>query len=152
MVLVKRKVYNANRQELNHLLETAQASQNELRQQVEQLESKRNQLQQDIDEIASGKKIVRFIESRITDERYVNSLGIISWIRKDFEELDYLLKQQYDALKRTELKRTEVENVFRIDRIILYIDDLDRCNEEIVVRVLEAIHLLLAFPLFVGKG
>ena len=147
--LEKRKEFNANREELKALLETAQASQNELRQQVEQLESKRNQLQQDIDEIASGKKIVRFIESRITDERYVNSLGIISWIRKDFEELDYLLKQQYDALKRVELKREEVQNVFRIDRIILYIDDLDRCNEEIVVRVLEAIHLLLAFPLFV---
>jgi hypothetical protein len=37
----------------------------------------------------------------------------------------------------------------KIDRIVLYIDDLDRCNEEIVVKVLEAIHLLLAFPLFI---
>jgi hypothetical protein len=37
----------------------------------------------------------------------------------------------------------------KIDRIVLYIDDLDRCNEDVVVKVLEAIHLLLAFPLFV---
>ena len=37
----------------------------------------------------------------------------------------------------------------RIDRIILYIDDLDRCPEERVVQVLQAVHLLLAFPLFV---
>lgn len=36
-----------------------------------------------------------------------------------------------------------------MDRIVLYIDDLDRCNEEVVVKVLEAIHLLLAFELFV---
>ena len=35
-----------------------------------------------------------------------------------------------------------------IDRIVLYIDDLDRCPGERVVRVLEAIHLLLAFELF----
>jgi hypothetical protein len=37
----------------------------------------------------------------------------------------------------------------RIDRIILYIDDLDRCPEDKVVEVLQAIHLLLFFPLFV---
>jgi hypothetical protein len=36
-----------------------------------------------------------------------------------------------------------------INRIVLYIDDLDRCPPERVVEVLQAIHLLLAFPLFV---
>jgi hypothetical protein len=35
------------------------------------------------------------------------------------------------------------------ERIILYIDDLDRCTPKRVVEVLEAVHLLLAFPLFV---
>ncbi len=34
-------------------------------------------------------------------------------------------------------------------RIILYIDDLDRCPPEKVVEVLQACHLLLSFPLFV---
>lgn len=37
----------------------------------------------------------------------------------------------------------------KIDRIVLYIDDLDRCPEDRVVQVLQAVHLLLAFPLFV---
>jgi hypothetical protein len=32
---------------------------------------------------------------------------------------------------------------------VLYIDDLDRCPPEKVVEVLQAVHLLLAFPLFV---
>lgn len=41
------------------------------------------------------------------------------------------------------------KNLPRIDRIILYIDDLDRCPPPRVVEVLQAIHLLLAFPLFV---
>jgi hypothetical protein len=36
-----------------------------------------------------------------------------------------------------------------IDRIILYIDDLDRCKPEDVVRVLQRVHMLLAFELFV---
>jgi hypothetical protein len=37
----------------------------------------------------------------------------------------------------------------KIDRIVLYIDDLDRCPPELVVDVLQAVHLLLAYPLFV---
>lgn len=36
-----------------------------------------------------------------------------------------------------------------VERIVLYIDDLDRCPPKRVVEVLEAVHLLLAFPLFV---
>jgi hypothetical protein len=36
-----------------------------------------------------------------------------------------------------------------VNRIVLYVDDLDRCPPDKVVQVLRAIHLLLAFPLFV---
>lgn len=35
------------------------------------------------------------------------------------------------------------------ERIVLYIDDLDRCQPEQVVQVLQAVHMLLSFPLFV---
>lgn len=37
----------------------------------------------------------------------------------------------------------------RFARIVLYIDDLDRCPPDKVVDVLQAVHLLLCFPLFV---
>ena len=37
----------------------------------------------------------------------------------------------------------------RFSRIILYIDDLDRCPPDTVVKVLQAVHLLLTFPLFI---
>jgi hypothetical protein len=36
-----------------------------------------------------------------------------------------------------------------VERVILYIDDLDRCRPEDVVRVLQLVHMLLAFELFV---
>lgn len=36
-----------------------------------------------------------------------------------------------------------------LERVILYIDDLDRCSPRKVVDVLAAVHLLLALPLFV---
>lgn len=35
------------------------------------------------------------------------------------------------------------------ERIVLYIDDLDRCPPDKVVDVLQAVHLLLTFPIFV---
>jgi hypothetical protein len=36
-----------------------------------------------------------------------------------------------------------------VDRIVLYVDDLDRCGAKVVMSVLEAIHILLASDLFV---
>jgi hypothetical protein len=140
---------NEERDYLQSAIESGKHSRTEIQVEIDQLKVQQDQLQTELDDIYSGKKILRFIESRVSDPRYINSLGIISWIRKDFEELDFLLKQQYDANKLEELNRKPVDNVFKIDRIILYIDDLDRCEVATVVRVLEAIHLLLAFPLFV---
>jgi KAP family P-loop domain len=47
-----------------------------------------------------------------------------------------------------ELKAVQVKPLPKFSRIILYIDDLDRCPPETVVKVLQAVHLLLTFPLF----
>lgn len=43
-----------------------------------------------------------------------------------------------------------VSDIKRPDRIVLYIDDLDRCPPEKVYEVLQAVHLFLNFPLFVA--
>ncbi|MEZ5024500.1 MAG: P-loop NTPase fold protein [Chitinophagales bacterium] len=43
----------------------------------------------------------------------------------------------------------QITNDLKVERIVLYIDDLDRCPPKKVVEVLQAIHLILAFPLFV---
>ena len=141
-----RKKFISDQDDLNKKLAAAQTEAQEKQKNIELLQAQQKKLQSDIDDITSGRKIIRFIEGRVTDARYINSLGIISWVRKDFEQLDILLRQQKDAKSKTEAAGTIA---FELERIILYVDDLDRCNEEIVVRVLEAIHLLLAFPLFV---
>jgi hypothetical protein len=134
---------------LNSTITTKKALKEEIDGKIKRLELEKIAVETELQDIRSGRKIMRFIEGRVTDQRYINSLGIISWIRKDFEELNFLLKQQYDTKKLEELDREKVENVFKVDRVVLYIDDLDRCEATTVVRVLEAIHLLLAFPLFV---
>ncbi|MBN2487166.1 MAG: hypothetical protein JXB34_14425 [Bacteroidales bacterium] len=95
-------------------------------------------IQSEIDSYKHSKLLSGFIQQRMESDDYVKHLGLISTIRKDLESLSDLI---------TSKKNQDKTKPF--DRIILYIDDLDRCPEERVVEVLEAIHLLLAFPLFV---
>ncbi|MEO1436421.1 MAG: P-loop NTPase fold protein, partial [Bacteroidota bacterium] len=89
--------------------------------------------------IRRGKRLASFIERRLTSNDYQQYLGLISLIRNDFDKLSTYLRDL--ALQASEEKKVE--------RIVLYIDDLDRCPPEKVVDVLQAIHLILAFPLFV---
>jgi hypothetical protein len=121
----------------------------DLKTSLESLDEQIKQTSTELDEIRTGKKLLEFIQQRSRDEQYSRQLGLISWIRKDFNKLDDLLRKQYQ-LTESERKEINPANVqLKIDRIILYIDDLDRCSEEIVIRVLEAVNLLLAFELFV---
>ena len=70
-------------------------------------------------------------------------------------EVARLISEASDVLtkaERMELDRSANEAPPRVpsfERIILYIDDLDRCPPDKVVSVLQAIHLLLCFKLFV---
>lgn len=84
-----------------------------------------------------GGAVLDFIAERKKDPKYTENLGIVSVIRKDFEGLRERLKAWNES---------KTQNP--IERIILYIDDLDRCDPERVVDVLQAVHLLLAFDLF----
>ncbi len=78
-----------------------------------------------------------FIFDRAESTEYTRKLGLLSTIRRDFSRLNELLAgQRHDS------------QLPKLDRIILYIDDLDRCEPDKVVKVLQAIHLMLAFPLF----
>ncbi|NVK64925.1 MAG: hypothetical protein HWE22_10080 [Flavobacteriales bacterium] len=112
----------------------------------------------------------RAIENLISEiplnEDYIKHLGIITTIRKDFETLSDLFADKDKEInptfnekekKRVEelnADRKEIEEAFegygnrKLNRIVLYIDDLDRCTDEKVLEVLQAVHLLMAFPLF----
>jgi hypothetical protein len=59
-----------------------------------------------------------------------------------------LAKDEIEKLEKS-AEATEVPAVAAFQRIVLYIDDLDRCPPDKVVDVLQAVHLLLTFPLFV---
>jgi tetratricopeptide (TPR) repeat protein len=103
---------------------------------------------------------------------YDKQVGLVSRARRSFEQLDAIFGAKRDglaakeklahlapgktldpkeaeALKRYEAMQLDKQGLVIPDRIVLYIDDLDRCTHQQVYDVLQAIHLLLAFELFV---
>jgi KAP family P-loop domain len=102
-------------------------------------------LEQEIAGTNSGRILADFIEDRAACNDYRRHLGVLALIRRDFEKLADLFRQQ----RQEDLAGQSRPGQHTINRIILYIDDLDRCPPDRVVQVLQAIHLLLAFPLFV---
>jgi hypothetical protein len=90
----------------------------------------------------SQARLGRFIRERASSADYEKHLGLIAVIHRDFQRLSDIMEKARTGPADPALPR--------IDRIILYIDDLDRCYPpEKVVKILEAVHLLLFFPLFV---
>ncbi|GLW94331.1 P-loop NTPase fold protein [Actinokineospora globicatena] len=90
-------------------------------------------------ELDPQRRVSAFITSRAEGDTYTRGLGVVSTLRKDFERLVALLAD-WRADPRPGLPP--------VDRVVLYIDDLDRCGPRQVVQVLEAVHLLLAMDLF----
>jgi hypothetical protein len=109
-----------------------------------ELETRENDVaaaKNDLLELTNGYRLTRFIDERAASDDYRKLLGVLATVRNDFSTLSDLMHPadgKYDGA-----------DSLRIDRIILYIDDLDRCAPERVVEVLQAVHLLLAFKLFV---
>lgn len=143
---------------------------------VEKLSAARERIafiEQKIADLKVGRRLFQFIEARVSSSDYTGKLGIIALIRNDLDKLSDLLfensrakRQAWKLLSTADTPATAPEGetaetedtppaisaagpVAEIDRIILYIDDLDRCPPERVVEVLQAVHLLLAFKLFV---
>lgn len=101
------------------------------------------ELQQQRAQLDPFRQLSSFLNERVQSDDYRQRQGIIALVRRDFEELSRLMKDWREQTK------TPPKNVTPIDRIILYIDDLDRCTPKQVVQMLEATHLLLAMDLFV---
>ena len=103
--------------------------------------------QDKLEDLRSGKFIAQFIEQRVASGDYQKHLGLVATVRGDLDRLDRMVADH----NRHRVDKTDPAGVpdLGINRVVLYIDDLDRCPPEKVVEVLQAIHLLLAFELFV---
>ncbi|MCS3528719.1 KAP family NTPase [Chryseobacterium sp. JUb7] len=118
--------------------------------QIQNAERKKTDIEFRINNALATETLYSFIDKRSKSNDYQKHLGIISIIRKDFEILSDLFIGHHKEIDQNN-SNNDFKSKFKkpLERIILYIDDLDRCPEENVVQVLEAVNLLMAFPLFV---
>jgi hypothetical protein len=92
----------------------------------------------DNDSFSGTALLERYLSERATSGDYQRHQGLIALAHRDLKNLsDFLTGAKTDAAQSSPLRR-----------IVLYIDDLDRCPPGIVMQVLEAVHLLLGLPLF----
>lgn len=101
-------------------------------------------------------QMLQLASNRIDDQTYNKELTTLSLARADLEALSCLLRGQRreaacvrDAAGTSGEAPEPAAPARAVDRVILYIDDLDRCKPMDVVRVLQLVHMLLAFELFV---
>ncbi len=121
-----------------------------------------------------GLQLQNFVRERAASADYRSRLGVMSQVRHDFEQLVSLIppassgKQgpgastsraagdvadpkatRETAQQQAALAEEVRKHIPGVERIVLFIDDLDRCPDDKVVDVLQAVHLLLAFELFI---
>ncbi len=131
---------DAGAQEELLALRKADADQQIAERQLAEVVTRIGELGRQLTELTPGRRLYAFLAERSRGEDYRGNLGLISTIRKDFEKLVALM---------TAPVADGEDGARPLDRIVLYIDDLDRCSPQQVVDVLQAVHLLLAFDLFV---
>jgi len=121
-----------------------------INEQLQKAETVKADLEFKINNTIATEALYSFIEKRSKSDDYKKHLGIISIVRRDFEILNGLFTDHNQEIVKPE-KVAAFRSKFKkpLERIVLYIDDLDRCPEENVVQVLEAVNLLMAFPLFI---
>jgi hypothetical protein len=134
-----RGMANTPQEEL-YALERVEAEQRVAEAQLTEVVARIGELGRQLAELTPGRRMYAFLAERHHSEDYRGQLGLISTIRKDFENLVALMTPQ---------PGDDPDVPRPVDRIVLYIDDLDRCSPQQVVEVLQAVHLLLAFDLFV---
>jgi WD40 repeat protein len=89
-------------------------------------------------------RLGKFLDDRGAPAAYREYQGLLGQVHADLVQLTEVL----DNARRQWAEGGAVSPA-PLERIVLYIDDLDRCPPRRVVEVLEAVHLMLAFELFV---
>ncbi|HEX8694460.1 MAG TPA: P-loop NTPase fold protein [Longimicrobium sp.] len=123
----------------------------EAEQQIDAATRELRELERQLAALHPERRMQDFVSERHASTDYTQHLGVIARARRDFEMLTERLDEVLEEERKAAEEAGEPAGARRaaISRIVLYIDDLDRCPEDKVVDVLQAVHLLLAFKLFV---
>jgi hypothetical protein len=124
-------------------LADAQASATAAGEELQRAQKALSDAKAEVADAAIPAQILQLVTSRVEDKSYGKELTTVSTARTDLEALGTLLREQRDR------NASAAAGTRIVERIILYIDDLDRCEPKDVVRVLQLVHMLLTFELFV---
>jgi hypothetical protein len=105
-------------------------------------------IRRDIEELATAVSGARTVESETIARDRERFRNVLAEFAKN--EGGLLNKEEIDQISKLQKSVFAADNnSVGFDRVVLYIDDLDRCPPEKVVDVLQAVNLLLTFPIFV---
>lgn len=138
LIAKKREAPDEKATELEKEIASLKAQEEQVASRMRAATAKVIDLEQKIASLKESRSLQRFLTERTQSDDYRKHLGLISTIRRDFEALTSRLTNP-----------PADQAIGPVERIILYIDDLDRCPADKVVDVLQAVHLLLAYRLFV---
>jgi KAP family P-loop domain len=94
--------------------------------------------------VDASARLSAFLSDQAAPNAYQKYRGLLGQVRSDLARLSDDLTGA-----RNEWLASGATTPPPLERIVLYIDDLDRCPPQRVVEVLEAVHLMLALELFV---
>jgi len=120
------------------------ASRNRAQQDVRDAEQEIRDLRDRLVLVDAAEGLARFLDDRAEGTAYREYRGLLGQVRADLDQLSASLEKA-----RRQWARGGRLGPPPLERIVLYIDDLDRCPPRRVVEVLEAVHLMLALDLFV---
>ncbi len=93
---------------------------------------------------SSPPRLYRYLVSDAPESvAMAGEVGVISRARQLFRSLNEITREERERVESGYPPDPDVP-----ERIVLYIDDLDRCTKDQVYSVLQAVHLLLSFNLF----
>ncbi|MEM9214850.1 MAG: P-loop NTPase fold protein [Cyanobacteria bacterium P01_F01_bin.150] len=120
-----------------------------LAQEVDGLRLQAEQKRRQVGLMANQTSLLDFVNNRLQEDSYGSRLGLIHQISRDLDGLSQRLVQTSHDKASDNFQHIRKLFPRGPARVILYIDDLDRCPPDRVVDVLEAVQLLINTPLFV---
>ncbi|NMF57285.1 P-loop NTPase fold protein [Pseudanabaena yagii] len=126
------------------LLKQKQSDSESLVKEVAQLKLQVAEQKQRVGLTANYASLMDFVSDRLQVDDYGKRLGLMQQVKQDLAALS-------DRLTDWQHNREELKKFFPRGpaRVVLYIDDLDRCPPDRVVEVLESVQLLLNTKLFI---
>jgi predicted KAP-like P-loop ATPase len=130
--------------ERDGLLKESQGKSESLSKEVAQLKLQVEEQRKKLGLTANYSSLLDFVNARLDGDDYGKHLGLMQQVKQDLAALS-------DHLTLGTHNQEELKKFFPRGpaRVILYIDDLDRCPPNRVVEVLEAVQLLLNTKLFI---